>query len=281
MMEPTGGPASPTRSPVPLHRAEKSVVDLADVTVRVGGRTILRDLTLSIERGEFVGLIGPNGAGKSTLLRVILGLQRVSRGSVCLFGEPARRGNPSIGYVPQHQSFHKEMPLRARDYVGLGVDGARFGIFRRAKDLESKVTTALEDVGAMGYAEAPAGLLSGGEQQRLMLAQALVAEPRLLLLDEPLANLDMRSRHDIVELVHEVSRQRRISVVFVAHDVNPLLPAMDRVLYLANGRGILGTPDEVIQGDVLTQLFGFPVAVVRVEGHVLVTAVGEGDDCHA
>jgi zinc/manganese transport system ATP-binding protein len=257
------------------------VVELQGVSVRLGGRTILRDLTLSIGAGEFVGCIGPNGAGKSTLLRVLLGLIRPSQGSATVFGRPLQRGNRRVGYVPQHGTFYESMPLRARDMVALGIDGTRYGLVMPLRERSERVTQALREVRALGYADAPVARLSGGEQQRLMLAQALVGDPDLLLLDEPLANLDIRSRREVVQLVSEVSRRRGIAVLFVAHDVNPLLPVVDRVLYLADGRGVIGTPDEVVQPDVLSRLFGFPVQVLRAEGHVLVTSDEEGGDCHA
>lgn len=258
-----------------------AVVELSGVTLKIAGRSILHDVALSVHPGEFVGLIGPNGAGKTTLLRLILGLLRPSSGSVKVFGEPVSRGNSRIGYVPQHQSLHADMPLRGRDFVRLGITGDRFGLVPMGDSVEMRVAKALQEVEAAAYADAPVGRLSGGEQQRLMLAQALVAKPDLLLLDEPLANLDLRSRRDVVNLVGTVCRNRNIAVLFVAHDVNPLVSVMDRVLYLANGHAVTGRPDEVIRTEVLTDLFGFPVRVIEVEGHIVVTAVGEADDCHA
>jgi zinc/manganese transport system ATP-binding protein len=261
-------------------RESESVVELDHVIVRLGGRTILRDLTVRVVPGEFVGVIGPNGAGKTTTLRVILGLQRPSAGVVRVFGQPPRRGNPRIGYVPQYQVINRDTPLRAWDLVAFGVDGDRLGLPLLSTDRRARVERALAEVGASAYADAPVGHLSGGEQQRLLLAQALVGEPELLLLDEPLANLDLRSRRDIVMLVCKVCHARGIAVLFVAHDLNPLLHVMDQVLYLANGRSVMGTPGEVIRPEVLSQLFGFPVDVVHAEGHVLVTAGGV-NDCRA
>jgi zinc/manganese transport system ATP-binding protein len=165
--------------------------------------------------------------------------------------------------------------------VGLGIDGTRFGPLLPSATRAQRVERVLGEVRALHYADAPISRLSGGEQQRLMLAQALVGEPDLLLLDEPLANLDLRSRREVVELVSRVARERDIAVIFVAHDVNPLLRSLDRVLYLAEGRGVIGTPDEVIRGDVLTALFGFPVEVVQVGERVLVTALEGEEECHA
>jgi zinc/manganese transport system ATP-binding protein len=214
-------------------------------------------------------------------MRLLLGLIRPARGSVSLFGGPLRRGSRRVGYVPQHHGFSEAMALRARDMVSLGIDGTKYGPLLPTRAKSERVERALLDVRATGYADAAVSRLSGGEQQRLMLAQALVGEPDLLLLDEPLANLDLRSRREVVDLVADVCRRRDIAVLFVAHDVNPLLRVMDRVLYLAEGRGVIGIPDQVVRSDVLSRLFGFPVQVIRAEGHVLVTAAGAGDDCHA
>jgi zinc/manganese transport system ATP-binding protein len=256
------------------------LVELDGVSVDLGGRTVLHDVSFALYPGEFVGCIGPNGAGKSTLLRVLLGLIRPASGSVSLFGRPLQRGNRRVGYVPQHQTFFESMPLRGRDMVALGIDGTRYGPLLPSATKAARVERALEEVRASSYADAPIARLSGGEQQRLMLAQALVGDPDLLLLDEPLANLDLRSRQDVVDLVCDVCHRRGIAVLFVAHDVNPLLRVMNRVLYLADGRSVIGTSDEVVRGDVLSDLFGFPVHVVRSEGYVLVTSTDEGGHCH-
>ncbi len=200
-----------------------TVLAVNHATVRLGHRVILRDLDFAIQRGEFVGCIGPNGAGKSTLLRLLLGLVPPAAGSVTLFDRSVERGNRRVGYVPQHGSFYESMPLRARDMVALGIDGNRFGPVLPSAAKSERVERVLREVRALHFADAPIARLSGGEQQRLMLAQALVGDPELLLLDEPLANLDLRSRRDVVDLVGDVCHQRGIAVLFVAHDVNPLL----------------------------------------------------------
>jgi zinc/manganese transport system ATP-binding protein len=265
---------APAQVSPPILRAE-------DLGARLGRRDVLTDVDLILAPGELLAVIGSNGAGKTTLLRLILGLLRPSRGSIEIFGRSPRRGNRAIGYVPQHTSLPRDLPLRARDFVRLGLDGDRWG----PKPLEAaawmQIDEAMAAVGATSYAAAPVGRLSGGEQQRLFLAQALVGRPRLLLLDEPLANLDLRSRQDVVQLVRRISRELGIAVVFVAHDINPLLRCTDRVLYLAGGHSVTGTVDEVIRGDVLSRLYGFPVEVVRAGGHVVVVGAPEGDDCHA
>jgi zinc/manganese transport system ATP-binding protein len=273
-----------TESPLSETRPSRTgipVLDLERLAVRLGKRDVLRDVSLQLHAGEFLGIIGSNGAGKTTLLRLALGLLRPSAGRIDVFGHPPRRGDPGIGYVPQHLTIDPDVPMRARDFVRLGLDGNRWGMGLPDPAREIKIREALEAVGAQGYADAPVGRLSGGEQQRLFLAQALVGEPCLLLLDEPLANLDLRSRRDVVALVRRVSEERNIAVMFVAHDINPLLDSLDRVLYLANGQAVSGTVDEVIRTEVLCGLYGFPVEVVRAAGHVLVVGASEGDECHA
>ncbi|MGH2448765.1 MAG: metal ABC transporter ATP-binding protein [Chloroflexota bacterium] len=257
------------------------VLSVRDVTIRLSGRDVLCGVNFTMRPGEFVGVLGPNGAGKTTLLRAILGLLQPSQGSISIFGHPSQRGNPEIGYVPQHQTLDTDLPMRARDFVRLGLDGDQWGVgFSRAGQ-KTKVNEALESVGAASYADAPVGRLSGGQQQRLLLAQAIVGNPSMLLLDEPLANLDIRSRWEVVDLVTCLSRDRNIAVLFVAHDVNPLLDAVDDVIYLAHGHAVCGPVDQVIRSDVLTELYGFPVVVIRAEGHVLVTGAGTANDCHA
>jgi zinc/manganese transport system ATP-binding protein len=244
------------------------------VTVRLSGRTVLDDVSFTLAEGEFTGLIGANGAGKTTLFRVILGLQPVTRGAV---GPAARR---AIGYVPQKFLLDPDMPLRARDLVGLGLDGHRLGIPLPSKTRRRRIDEMLDAVDVRDLADARLGALSGGEQQRILIAHALISRPRLLLLDEPLANLDLRSAQEVVGLLARLSREQQIAVLISAHEMNPLLPVMDRIVYLAAGRAATGTATEVVRSDVLTQLYGHHVDVLRVHGRVLVVA-GAGHDEHA
>jgi zinc/manganese transport system ATP-binding protein len=256
------------------------VLDVAGVSVSLSGRQILDDVSFSVGAGQFTGLIGPNGAGKTTLLRVILGLQRTSAGTVTVDGQPRSRRNPSIGYVPQKILLDPDMPMRARDLVALGIDGHRFGVPVRSRARREAVAEMLHAVDADRFADARVGLLSGGEQQRVMIAQALISRPRLLLLDEPLANLDIRSGQEVVSLLARIAAEQQVAVLLSAHEMNPLMPVMDRVVYLAGGRAASGPTDQVIRTDVLSNLYGYHVDVLNVHGRVLVVAGPGGGDGH-
>jgi zinc/manganese transport system ATP-binding protein len=254
------------------------LLTLDGIGVRLGGRQVLSDVTFSLEKGDFTGIIGPNGAGKTTLLRVILGLIEPSGGRVLVDGEPLHRktlhnkNRAAIGYVPQKLVIDQDMPLRARDVVSLGLDGHRLGFGFPSRQRRELVDAALADVGADGYADARVGELSGGEQQRVLVAHALISRPKLLLLDEPLANLDLRSEQEIVTVLGKLAREHEISVLLSAHDMNPLLAVMDRIVYVANGQAASGPTDEVVTSEGLSKLYGHHVDVVRVHGRVLVVA---------
>jgi zinc/manganese transport system ATP-binding protein len=256
------------------------VLQVADVSVSLGGHRILDRVSFAVEAGGFCGLIGSNGAGKTTLLRVILGLIAPSEGRVVLMGGARTRRSPQVGYVPQKIVLEADMPLRARDLVGLGLDGHRFGISRPAAKRRAAVDDMLDAVGATSFADAWIGNLSGGEQQRVLIAQALICRPKLLLLDEPLANLDIRSAAEVVELLDKIAAEQRIAILLSAHDMNPLLPVMDRVVYLAEGRAVSGTTDQVVTTKTLSRLYGHHVEVIHVQGRVLVVSGAEHQAHH-
>jgi zinc/manganese transport system ATP-binding protein len=259
---------------MPEQRATSSMVSLRDLGVSLGGRTLLSGVNAEIQQGEFVAVLGPNGSGKSTLLHVLLGLLKPSEGRVLINGEPPGRGSSSVGYAPQGQMLDRDLPVRGVDLVSMGYDGHIWGIpLIGQAEKRRRVAEAIEAVGSTAYATAPIGHLSGGEQQRLLLAQAILHNPKLLLLDEPLASLDIHHQQETVKLISELSRDRNATVLFVAHDVNPLLHVLDRVLYLAGGSAILGSVDEVIQPAVLSELYGSPVDVFRTEGRIFVAAL--------
>ena len=249
---------------------------LDGVSVRLGGREILRDVSFGIRPGQFTGLIGPNGAGKTTLIRVILGLQPVTSGSVLIDGRPRSTREESIGYVPQKLAIEPDMPLRVRDVVALGLDGNKLGIRLPSRARREQVDDMLTAVGARRYANARVGELSGGEQQRVMIAHALISRPKLLLLDEPLANLDISSEQGIVSVLSRLARADGVAVLLSAHDMNPLMPVMDRIVYVAAGRVAVGDADEVVQPEVLSRLYGQHVDVIRVHGRILVVAAPDG-----
>jgi zinc/manganese transport system ATP-binding protein len=246
------------------------VLSIEGARVDLGGRTILQGLTVTIREGELVAILGPNGAGKSTLLKLILGLLKPVTGSVSVLGERPGRANSRIGYVPQFRAIEAETTLRARDVVRFGLDGNRWGPGWPSRDREKRIDAVLDEVEGRELAKAAMGELSGGERQRLLIAQALLSDPRLLLLDEPLASLDLGREQEIIALICRVCRARDVAVLFVTHDVNPLLSDLDRVLYLANGKAAIGRPEEVITRETLSALYGTPVEVVRVAGRLFV-----------
>jgi zinc/manganese transport system ATP-binding protein len=255
----------------------EAILKVEGLGVRLSGREILHDVSFAIRAGELTGLIGSNGSGKTTLFRAILGLQPPSAGRVLIDGRPRSHRNPLIGYVPQKFLLDPDMPLRARDLVGLGIDAHRFGIPRPSRARRALVEQMLQAVDAGAFADTRVGLLSGGEQQRVLIAHALIARPKLLLLDEPLANLDLRAGQEVVALLARIAAEQRIAVLISAHEINPLLPVMDRIVYLAAGRAVSGTTAEVVRADVLSELYGSHVDVLTVHGRVLVVA-GAGDD---
>ncbi len=240
------------------------------VTLELGGRTILREVSLAVEAGEFVGVLGPNGAGKTTLMRAVLGLVPAAAGRISVAGAPVARGNPAIGYMPQIRSALAGRRVRGHDFVAMAADGHRWGLPHASAEVRADVARVLDLVGGTALARRPLFELSGGERQRLLLAQCLLGAPRLLLLDEPLISLDPHHQRGVVELVRRVQQELGITVLFSAHELNPLLNALDRVLYLGNGTAALGTVDEVITRPVLSRLYGSPIDVMRVNGRIFV-----------
>ncbi|MBU1250882.1 MAG: metal ABC transporter ATP-binding protein [Actinobacteria bacterium] len=245
-----------------------------------GGRGLWSGLDLDIAPGEFLAVLGANGSGKTSLLRAMLGQQRLDAGEVLVAGHPARRGARHVGYIPQQKIVPPGTPLRGRDLVMLGVNGHRWGPPIATPADRERVDALLTAVGARTYADRPLGTLSGGEQQRLRVAQSLADDPALLLCDEPLMSLDLHHQREVSELIDARRRDHGTAVVFVTHDVNPVLGMVDRILYLAHGRFTIGTPDEVLRDDVLSGLYGTSVEVIRSRGRVIVVGVPDGDHHH-
>lgn len=250
-------------------------------TLAFGERVLWEHLTLEVRRGEFLAILGPNGAGKTSLLRVLLGLQPLTSGAIRIEGRPPRRGDRQIGYIAQYRAIDPDLPIRGWDMVALGLDGHRFGIAPRTRDDAARIAGALDLVGATPYADAPVGRLSGGEQQRLRIAQALVGAPTLLLCDEPLQSLDLQYQRIVVDQIADWNRRRGATVVFVTHDINPILPVVGRVLLLARRRWTLGTVDEVLSPETLSRLYDAPVEVLRHHGRLVVVGADLGAHEHA
>lgn len=258
-----------------------NAIELRDVRLTLGERSVLDSISLDIAAGEFVGVLGPNGAGKTTLMRAILGLVPPSRGTIRVLGLPACCGNPAIGYMPQVHGTPTVGRLSGWDFVASVVNGHRLGLPILGPAGRAEIAQVFDLVGARALAQRPLAQMSGGERQRLLLAQALVGRPQFLLLDEPLISLDPHRQTEVVDLVRSLRRELGITVLFSAHDLNPLLGAIDRVLYLGNGQAALGTVDEVITGPVLSRLYGSDIDVVRLKGRIFVMSGGhhvEGGD---
>ena len=255
-----------------------SAVELRDAEARIGGRTIWRDVNVTVERGAFVAVLGPNGAGKSTLIRAILGLQRLTSGTLTVRADP-------IGYLPQRRSFDESTRIRGIDVVRLGLDGARWGVplpGRRSRAAAARVAEVIELVGAEEDARRPIGELSGGEQQRLLIAQALARRPQLLLLDEPLDSLDLPNQVGVAALVRRICHEEDVAVVLVAHDVNPIIGYLDGVIYVAAGTAVEGSPETVIATETLTALYGVPIEVLRAsDGRLVVVGAPDLHGHHA
>lgn len=268
-----------SQSPAPVLRIQNAAL-------RRGDRTLWSGLDLEVAPGELVAVLGPSGSGKTTLLRAILGLEPLSSGSIEALGERVqRKGNRRIGYLPQSRPLAAETPMRGRDLVALGVNGHRFGLPLSSRRDRERVDGLIDAVDARSFADQPVGVLSGGEQQRLRVGQALADDPRLLLCDEPLTSLDLANQQAVVRLIDEHRTDARggrgAGVLLVTHDINPVLSAVDRILYLANGRFTLGSPAEVLTSEVLSALYGTPVFVLRAGGRLVVVGAPDAEqDAH-
>jgi zinc/manganese transport system ATP-binding protein len=264
-------------------------IELREASASIGARpprAVWSGVQLTVCPGEFVAVLGSNGSGKSTLLKAILGLVRTPPGTVEVLGGPAGAANREIGYLPQRHGFDSTLPIRGVDLVRLGLDGSRWGVAldisgavrRRSRE---RVREAVELVGASAYAERPLGELSGGEQQRILIAQALVRRPRILMLDEPLDSLDLPNQAAVTALVQRICRTENVAVLLVAHDVNPLLPYLDQVIYLAGGRALQGAVEDVITGPKLSELYGVEIEVLRArDGRLVVVGQPEAPHVH-
>lgn len=263
-------------------------VEFQNAGVRLGHRFVWRGVDLEVTAGEFVAILGPNGSGKSTLLKAILGVLPLTEGSVQVFGKPVRRGNDEVGYLPQRRRFDSDLRIRAADLVRLGLDGAQWGVplpswvpSSAARSKRNRVDEMIRLVGAESYAQRPIGELSGGEQQRILIAQALVTGARMLVLDEPLDSLDLNNQQSISSLIQRICQDQGVTVLLVAHDINPILPFVDRVVYCAGGHVVSGKPQDVIKTEILTKLYGTPVEVLTTsDGRIVVVGQHEPVSYH-
>jgi zinc/manganese transport system ATP-binding protein len=268
----------------------RALVELRGAAVRAGGRTLWSRVDVSIRSGEFVAVLGPNGVGKSTLVKAVLGLVPLAAGTLTVARSRPGAGSGLIGYLPQRRSFDPQLRVRGVDIVRLGLDGARWGVplpgasrfSARARADRARVDDVIRLVDAQAYAHRPISQISGGEQQRLLIAQALVSRPRLLLLDEPLDSLDLPNQSAVAALVSRICRQEGVAVMMVAHDVNPILTYLDRVVYIASGGVATGRPHDVITGPTLTRLYGTPVEVLTTsDGRLVVVGQPEAPADHS
>ena len=247
-----------------------SLLSIESASLEFDSKRLWHELNLEVQEGEFIALIGPNGSGKSMLLKSIVGSQKLSAGKISfLSSEPGAR-NSALGYIPQHRATDAGLPLRVSDCVGFGLDGHLLGLPISSASRRQKIAEALEQVDAAALAGETLGSLSGGEMQRVRVAQAIISKPRLLLADEPLSALDLNHQMKISELIDEQRRELGSAVIFVTHDLNPIIDFVDRVVYIAQGRHTIGTPDEVMRSDVLSELYGADIDVVRNQGRVVV-----------
>jgi zinc/manganese transport system ATP-binding protein len=271
-------------------RLPDAAVRFEHAAVQVAGRTIWSDVNLTVASGEFMAVLGPNGVGKSTLVKAALGLLGLSAGSVTVLGRPAGQSGKDIGYLPQRHSFDAGLRVRGVDIVSLGWDGERWGVplpwgdrlFPARRAARERVRQVIDLVGASAFAARPIGQVSGGEQQRLLIAQALVSRPRLLMLDEPLDSLDLPSQASVAALISRICREQQVTVMLVAHDVNPILPYLDCVAYIAAGSAVCGPPESVITSQTLTALYRTPIEVLRAsDGRLVVVGEPEPPARHA
>lgn len=248
-----------------MQQKSNPVIKAINLASGYGQKNIWSGANFSVNKGEFVGVLGPNGAGKTTLLRLLLGLSKPKKGKLKIFNEDPRRGNPRIGYVSQRRLIDDQFNIEVLEVVRMGLNGTKWGFAlpSTARQERKQALAALNSVDSVNLAQRPLGQLSGGELQRVLLAQALVGKPEILLLDEPLANLDIRRETELVRLIASVAKNEKVTILLIAHDLNPLLPVVDRLIYVVNGKLATGKPKEIVTSKKLSELYGAPIEVLR------------------
>jgi zinc transport system ATP-binding protein len=237
---------------------ELEIVRLEDVSVKYGEVKALEDVNLSIVQHDFLGIIGPNGGGKSTLLKVILGLVKPISGSVSIFGKPPEQARSQIGYVSQHPAFDRDFPASVWDVVMMGRY-SNAGLFRRySNEDRAAAEKALTQVDMLGYRENQIGRLSGGQQQRIFVARALVAAPKLLLLDEPTASIDTTMQTEFYELLEELKKS--LTIVMVSHDIGAVSIYVDKIACLNGHLYYHGSKE--ITPEILEATYKCPVQLI-------------------
>ena len=261
--------------------SENNIIKAKNLSIAYGNHVVWQNANFTVKKGKFIGILGPNGAGKTTLFRLLLGLEKPTSGELDVLGKNPHRGNPHIGYVPQRHHVDSDMNIEALEIVRIGLTGNKWGMSFSGEKEREMALDALKIVGAEKLAYRPLGKLSGGELQRVFLAEALVAKPDLLLLDEPLANLDIRREANLVQLVSEIVKSGGVTALLIAHNINPLLPVLDSVIYIAEGKIATGTPNEIFTSESLTKIYGTQVEVLHdSHGRVAILGVDEAPHHH-
>ena len=242
-------------------------VEIEKVSVRYGEVSVLEDIDLTVDAGDFLGIIGPNGSGKTTLLRIMLGLLAPTSGQVRLFGHPPANLKQwgRLGYVPQKATFDPALPVTVGEVVASGLI-ATLGLLRRVRAAErQRVADVLAQVGMTAHAAARVGSLSVGQQQRVLIARALVSDPELLILDEPTGGVDPEAQTSFYALLHHLNREREVTLILVSHDIGVVAKEVTRLACLNRRLIFHGRPGDFLSDAALAALYGPAVRVVSHE----------------
>lgn len=253
-----------------------NALEIKDLTVSYGTTPALNNVNLVVADGEFLGIMGPNGGGKSTLLKAVLGITPITKGKITILGEDKPKGRQNIGYVPQFSNMDRSFPVTVRDIVLSGMlSGGLHPFYRFKKDQLDLALSFLAKVNLEHLAKRQISDLSGGEFQRLLIARALAAEPKILMLDEPTASVDPASKEQIYELLTEINK--KIAVILVTHDLMTIASNVKRIVCI--NRGIVYHGEPHLTEKVLTELYGCPVDIVAHGVPHRVLDMHDGGEC--